>query len=128
MNASKQTSTALQDVVQSRIVLLSRFDTKPGELDAFILNLGQVVDIMRKETSFIDAVISQSVDRPNELLMYETWHDDREHCLGEELPAHYRAAHERALADLVVSRQVKWFTPLTSWHSSLDQPGISPTS
>jgi hypothetical protein len=75
---------------------------------------------MRKEPSFVYAVISQRVSWPNELLMYETWRD--------EPPRPYRAEYERALAELVVSRDVNWFTPLTSWHASLTAPETSPTS
>jgi quinol monooxygenase YgiN len=123
MSDSKQDSMTKHDVNEERIVLLIRFDTKPSQRDEFLRSLEKIVNIMRKEASFIDAVISQNIDQPNELLMYETWRGNRESWLRDELPRPYRAEDEQALAELVVSRDVKWFTPLTSWHSSL--PGAA---
>jgi quinol monooxygenase YgiN len=128
MSDSMQVSATVPYGYVKRIVLLVRFDTKPDQLNAFIGSLRQVVDIMRKETSFIDAVISQCVDRPNELLMYETWCGDRESWLRDEPPTPFCAEYEQALADLVLSCEVKWFTPLTSWYFSLPEAGPAPKS
>jgi quinol monooxygenase YgiN len=79
--------------------------------------LTEVVDRMRAEDSFIDAVISEDLDHPDVLVMYETWLGSRESWFHDEYPRSYRAHYEGVIGDLVESRSVEWLTPLTSWYS-----------
>jgi quinol monooxygenase YgiN len=117
MTHATQSQTIAHVTEAPHIVLLIRFTIKPGKRDAFLRGLTEVVDRMRSESSFIDAVISENVDHPHELVMYETWLGNRESWLRDEYPRPYRAQYEGVLADLVESRSVEWLTPLAIWYT-----------
>ncbi len=119
MNTITQAQTRTNFAGGSRVVLIVRFTPKPDKKDAFLLSLSELVDRMRGEDSFIDAVISQDIDHPDELVMYETWLGSRESWLRDEYPRSYRAEYERVISDTVERRSVEWLMPLASWHPTL---------
>lgn len=61
-------------------------------------------------------MISQNIDQPNELLMYETWLGSRESWLRDELPRSYRVEYEGILGDFLESHSVEWLTPIKRWR------------
>lgn len=100
--------------MSSQIVLLVRIALKPGRKSDFLEKLHSVVGVMEKEPSFVDSVVHENVENPDEVVVYETWTGTRESWLAEEYPRPYRRPYEDSLGDLVVDRSVSWLKPIAS--------------
>ena len=99
---------------EDRIVLLVRFQTKPGKTEFFLQQLRALVKTMSAESNFVDFVIHHNIDKPEEIIVYETWLGTRETFLKEELPRAYRKPYEETLSEFVENRSVEWLIPLHS--------------
>ncbi|MCQ4087818.1 putative quinol monooxygenase [Saccharibacillus sp. JS10] len=102
----------------SQIHLYVRFKAKPGKREAFREELSSLVDIMSAEKTFISSVISDDLDQPDDVVIYEVWQGTKESWLAEELPKPYRQAYEDRLNDLVLDRKITWLEPITEWGTS----------
>ncbi len=100
--------------MSSEIVLLVTISVKPGRKAEFLDKLHAVVGVMAKEASFINSVVHENTEKPDEVVVYETWKGTKESWLAEEYPRPYRKPYEESLADLVVDRSVSWLKPLAS--------------
>jgi quinol monooxygenase YgiN len=100
--------------MQDRIVLVVRFRTKPGKQDLLLGHLDKLVQTMSAERHFVNAVVHRNVDRPDEIVVYETWLGTRETFLKDEFPRPYRKPYEQILPELVEDRSVDWLTPIGS--------------
>ena len=83
---------------------------KPGREAEFLDLLAPVLDAMRHEPSFINAVLHRSPDDPTLFMIYETW-TDRDELVQVQIPRDYRQAYIAALPDLL--RQERG---VTVWH------------
>ncbi|GAB7129033.1 hypothetical protein JCM19000A_35410 [Silvimonas sp. JCM 19000] len=99
--------------MNNTIVLLIRFETRPGQRDLFVERLASLVKTMSHETDFVNAVLHTNLDEPDVVVIYETWRGTRETWLQQELPRPYRLSYENELAQLVASRTVQWLVPLS---------------
>lgn len=85
---------------------------KPGRAEAFLSLLAPVLDAMRTEASFINAVLHRDPADPDRFMLYETWTDAAELA---EVQVHrpYRAAYWQALPDLLrEERDIAAWQPL----------------
>jgi quinol monooxygenase YgiN len=98
--------------MQDRIVLVVRFQTKPGKKEQFLQRLNTLVEAMSAESNFVNAILHQNVDEPNEIVIYETWRGTRESWLRDEFPRPYRKPYEQVLSELIDDRSVDWLTPI----------------
>lgn len=93
------------------------FDVRPDRKTEFLDLLNPVLDAMRQEASFIDAHLLQDPDRPNRLLLIETWADHQE-VMAVQIHRPYRAAYMAALPDLLASpRVIEIWQPLRADHA-----------
>jgi quinol monooxygenase YgiN len=98
--------------MQDIVVLLVKFQTKPGQKARFIGQLQSVVEAMSVEDNYLDAIVHDNVDRPEEVVVYETWRGTRESWLKEEFGRPYRKSYEKAMSELIDSRTVDWLKPI----------------
>jgi quinol monooxygenase YgiN len=98
--------------MQDIIVLLVRFQTKPGQKARFLDRLQSLVEAMSVEDNFVDAIVHDNADRPDEVVVYETWRGTRESWMKEEFGRSYRKSYEKALSELIDNRTVDWLTPI----------------
>lgn len=73
---------------------------KPGRQDALLRLLTPVLDAMRHEAAFINAVLHRDPDDPTRFMLYETW-TDLDVVVQVELARPYRRAYHEALPDLL---------------------------
>lgn len=97
------------------VVLIVRIQAKSGRKRELVEHLEALVETMKSEASFRGAVIHDNLDRPDEVVVYETWVGSRESWLAEEFPRPYRAGYEAVLAELIDDRAVDWLTPVTRY-------------
>jgi quinol monooxygenase YgiN len=69
---------------------------KPGHEDEFLRLLAPVLDAMRREATFVNAVLHRDPEDPTRFLLYETW-ADRDDLVAVQMERGYRAAYEARL-------------------------------
>ena len=94
------------------VTYLIDFEVRPGRARAFLDALNPVLDAMRREPSFREAVLHRSPDNELRFLLYETWADHQE-VLEVQLARPYRQAWHAALPELLARpRDIAIWTPL----------------
>jgi quinol monooxygenase YgiN len=73
---------------------------KPGREDAFLRLLTPVLDAMRHEATFINAVLHRDPEDPTRFMLYETW-ADLDDVVEVQLKRAYRRAYHEALPKLL---------------------------
>jgi quinol monooxygenase YgiN len=103
----------------NQVILNIRFIIKPGNKEAFRDSLFSLVHTMSSEPAFVNSIISEDLDEPNVLNLYEIWQGTRESWLQEELPKPYRKEYEENLGDILEDRIISWLEPIGEWGSQL---------
>jgi quinol monooxygenase YgiN len=94
------------------ITYLIKFNVRPEQRDAFLTLLDGVLDQMRHEPMFHEAVLHQDPEDQNRFMLYETW-EDHEDVLQVQLHRPYRKAWHEALPKLLTSeRDIAIWQPL----------------
>ena len=83
-----------------RLSVMVTLLVKPGHEAEFLRLLGPVLDAMRHEPSFINAVLHRSPDDPTLFMLYETW-ADLDELVQVQVPRAYRQAYIAALPDVL---------------------------
>ena len=94
------------------VTYLIEFQVKPGQLQRFRTLLFRVLDEMRHEATFRNAILHEDPEDPHRLLLHETWadHDD---VVENQLAREYRRAWHEALPELLASpRKISTWAPL----------------
>lgn len=94
------------------VSFLVTLEVKPGREEEFLGLLLPVLDAMRQEASFINAVLHRDPAVEGCFLLYETWRD-LEELVEVQLERPYRRAyHERLPALLRKPREIRTLRPL----------------
>ncbi|QCI63915.1 putative quinol monooxygenase [Phreatobacter stygius] len=97
---------------------------KPGAAAAFMALLTPVLDAMRHEATFINAVLHQDGGDPDRFMLYETWANPRD--LEEvQMGRAYRTACWQGLPELLREpREVAAWQPLrTDFRTAIEPAG-----
>ncbi|MGE0240670.1 MAG: putative quinol monooxygenase [Parvibaculaceae bacterium] len=108
------------------ITYVITFNVRPERRDAFLTLLEGVLDAMRHEPMFHEAVLHQDPETANRFMLYETW-EDHQDVLDVQLHRPYRKAWHEALPTLLDGeREIAIWRPLRSDHAArLSQAGAS---
>lgn len=94
------------------VTYVIRFAVVPSQRERFLQLLDGVLDAMRHEPTFHEAILHRDPTDPHRLMLYETW-EDHEEVLRVQLHRPYREAWHRALDELLVEpRDVSVWEPL----------------
>ena len=94
------------------VTYLIRFDVVPAQRERFLTLLNGVLDAMRAEATFHEAVLHRDPQSEHRFMLYETWesHDD---VLAVQLHRAYRQAWHDALPELLrAPRDVTVWEPI----------------
>ena len=82
------------------VTYLIKFDVHAEQRDRFMSLLTGVLDAMRSEPTFREAILHRDPESENTFMLYETWesHDD---VLNVQLKRPYREAWHAALPELL---------------------------
>jgi quinol monooxygenase YgiN len=93
-------------------VILVYIALKPDFEDEYLSLINGVVDQMRHEASFVNAVVHRSADDPTLFVLHETWLD-REEFFAVQMKRPYRQTYEARLPEIMrAPREVKILEPL----------------
>ncbi|MEW5975840.1 MAG: putative quinol monooxygenase [Acidobacteriota bacterium] len=99
------------------VTYVIKFDVKPDKRDTFLSLLRGVLDAMRHETKFYQAVLHSDPESEYRFMLYETW-ESHEDVLHVQLQRPYREAWHAALPDLLERpRDISVWKPIWAAHS-----------
>jgi quinol monooxygenase YgiN len=94
------------------IAVIVTLHVKPGRAGEFLAALAPVLDAMRHEPTFINAVLHRDPEDPDRFMLYETW-ADRSELVEVQMGRAYRKPYMDRLPELLAEpRQVQVFQPL----------------
>jgi quinol monooxygenase YgiN len=100
------------DTGPAAVAVVVSLHVKPGHEDEFLRLLAPVLDAMRHEATFVNAVLHRDPEDPTRFLLYETW-ADRDDLVAVQMKRGYRAAYEARLpAILREPRRAEVWRPL----------------
>jgi (4S)-4-hydroxy-5-phosphonooxypentane-2,3-dione isomerase len=94
------------------VTYVIKFRVVPSKLDEFIHLLNGVLDAMRAESTFLEAILHRCPGSPYEFMLYETW-ESHEDVLNVQLHRPYRTAWHEALPHILEGeRDISIWEPL----------------
>jgi len=92
---------------------------KDGHRDTVLSKLKAVVDLCAKEPQFINAIISESPERPNQFVLQEPWRGTRADFDAVQGGKPDRKAYLADVKQYLEKVEVEWNTPIAEWSSRL---------
>lgn len=92
---------------------------KDGYRDTVLSKLKGVIDLCAKELEFINAIISESPERPNQFALQELWRGTRADFDAVQGIKPYRTAYLADIKQYLEKVDVEWNTPIIEWGSRL---------
>lgn len=100
------------------VTYLIKFDIRPEQRQKFMSLLNDLLDAMRHEPMFHEAVLHADPENENRMMLYETW-EDHQDVLDVQVKRPYRDAWHAALPELLASpRDISIWNPVRSDRSS----------
>ena len=100
------------------ITYVIKFNVRAEQRGTFLELLNGVLDAMRHEPMFHEAVLHRDPDSDHRFMLHETW-EDHEDVLKVQLHRPYRKAWHEALPTLLVGeRDIETWQPLRGDHSA----------
>lgn len=97
---------------EAGVSFLVTLEVKPGREAEFLALLLPVLDAMRHEPTFVNAVLHRDPAVEGRFLLYETWRD-LEEVVAVQLERPYRRAYHDRLPELLSRpREIQTLTPL----------------
>jgi quinol monooxygenase YgiN len=94
------------------VTYLIKFDIVPEKRARFLSLLDGVLDAMRNEPTFHEAILHVDPTNENRLMLYETW-EDHEDVVNVQLHRAYRQAYHQALPEMLANeREISIWRPL----------------
>ena len=93
--------------------------TKDGRRDTVLSMLKGVINLCAKEPEFINAIISESPERPNQFALQELWRGTRADFDRVQGVKPYRKAYLADVKQYLEKVEVEWNTPIAEWGSRL---------
>lgn len=98
------------------VTYVIKFNVVPEQRSNFLQLLGTVLDAMRDEPTFHQAVLHRDTASEYRFMLYETW-ESHEEVLNVQMKRPYRDAWQHALPGLLASdREIEIWEPLRSDH------------
>jgi quinol monooxygenase YgiN len=82
------------------VTYLIKFDVKPAQRERFLTLLGGVLDAMKHETTFREAILHRDPQSEHRFMLYETW-ESHEDVMTVQIHRPYRKAWHDALPELL---------------------------
>ena len=96
-----------------------RYLIKDGYRETVLSKLAGILDLCAKEPEFINAVISESPERPNQFSMQELWRGTRAEFDSVQGIKAYRKAYLADVKQYLENVEVEWNAPILERGSRL---------
>lgn len=92
------------------VTILVTFHVNPGHKEEFLQRLGDLVDVMSKEDTFLNSFVTESAEDPDVLYNYETWAETQESFMATQFTKAYRMPYEAEVPRLLAHREIAWMS------------------
>lgn len=111
-----------------RVVFIVSIHVKPGFEGEFLRLVASVLDAMRHETAFVNAVLHRDPEDATRFMLYETW-ADLDDVLKVQIHREYRRAYLARLPEMLRdSRQFQVWQPVRgdfTFFAGTQSPGLA---
>jgi quinol monooxygenase YgiN len=97
------------------IAFTIRYKIKPGYREQLMSELDKILDLCAKEPESLLAFLQESVERPNELRIFEVWKGTNEDFERVQSPKPYRRVYMEKTKAMVVSVEVEQNSVIGTW-------------
>jgi quinol monooxygenase YgiN len=98
----------------NNVTFILTLHVKPGYEDEFLRLLAPILDAMRHEPTFVNAVLHRHPDDPTRFMLYETW-TDLDDVKNVQVHRDYRKAYLDRLPDILAEpRGIEFWKPVRS--------------
>ena len=102
---------AMAAATERTVAFIVSLDVKPGREEEFLGLLTPVLDAMRREATFINAVLHRDAEDPSRFMLYETW-ADLDDVVQVQVKRDYRKAYLERLPELLrAPREIQVWRP-----------------
>lgn len=95
------------------------YHIKQGHREIVLSKLKGVIDLCAQEPEFLNAIISESAERPNQFALQELWRGTRADFDRVQSVKPYRKAYLADVKQYLEKVEVEWNTPIAEWGSRL---------
>ena len=100
------------------IVLVIKFTATPENREQLKPHLIGLFNQICKEPTFINAILQESIQKPGEALVYETWNETLEDFMKVQMSKSYYGPFEKVLDQLNVKREPNVYLPFAQWENT----------
>ncbi len=96
-----------------------KYILKPGARDEMLGELKTVLDLCAQEPEFITAVLQETPERPNELILFEIWRGSHEDFIRVQGPKPYRKEYLTRSKQYIEEVSAVFSAPFQEWGTDL---------
>ena len=96
-----------------------RYGLKPGARDAMLVELRTILKLCAQEPEFICAIVQETQERPDEILVFELWHGTHEDFVRVQGPKQYRREYIERSRQHYDKVEALFSTPFEEWGTDL---------
>ena len=96
-----------------------KYTLKPGTRDAMLAELHTVLDLCAQEPEFITAILQETPEHPNELILFELWRGSHEDFIRVQGPKAYRRDYITRSKQYVETVEAVFSAPFQEWGTDL---------
>lgn len=106
--------------MKEQVIILARFQLKPNtSKETFFENLKPLFDTMSKEPTFVNGIVQENIDNPDEIVFYEIWNCSKETWLAEEETKAYRQGPYTRAAEFLLGREMSFLSSVGEWGTKI---------
>ena len=109
----------MMSINTNQVVMNIQFNIKPGMQEAFCEALDTLIEVMSNEPTFVNAIVSEEVDNPNIINLYEIWNHTKNSWMEAEALKPYRKDYENSVNGIIEDITISWLRPTREWGSNL---------
>ena len=102
-------------LAEPRTTLNLHYKLKPGAREAMLAEVQTVLDLCALEPEFVTAILQETSERPDELLLFEIWRGTREDFNRVQGPKPYRKEYLARSRQYVNSVEAIFSSPVREW-------------
>ena len=95
------------------------YHVKPGQKQEALVEMQGLLDRCAHEPEFIMAIVHETPERPNELVLYELWTGTRAEFNAIQGPKPYRKAYIENVKRFIEKADVEWISPILERGTNL---------
>ena len=104
---------------QVTVSLYIHYYLKPGMKETALSKLRGIIDICQREPEFITAIIHDTPESSNQMVLYELWKGTKEDFDAIQGIKPYRTEFLADIVQYVESAVIEWNTPTFEWGTDL---------